>query len=117
MVLKEFAFTKIFSVLKIGPKLCTPFGFDLIRYKNGLTFNIERCYPIQLSTPTIKKQKNKIEFKKVVYTKDINDLKRGLTIMHGLKILHADIKQANIMYSASWGKCVFIDFGIANCVK
>lgn len=37
--------------------------------------------------------------------------------MHALKILHADIKQANIMYSFTWKKCVFIDFGITNCVK
>lgn len=47
MILKEVAFTKIFSVLKIGPKFCTPFGFDIIRYKNGLTFSIEKCYPVR----------------------------------------------------------------------
>jgi serine/threonine protein kinase len=34
--------------------------------------------------------------------------------MHILGILHRDIKPSNMMYSKSFGKYVFIDFGISD---
>ena len=43
-----------------------------------------------------------------------NDLKENLFEMHLLKIVHSDIKPANILFSESYKKNVFFDFGVAN---
>lgn len=37
--------------------------------------------------------------------------------MHSLKIVHRDIKPANIMYSKTFGKHVFIDFGLTKVLN
>ena len=43
--------------------------------------------------------------------------KANLLEMHTLGILHRDIKPDNIMYSQSYQKYVFIDFGISEFRK
>jgi serine/threonine protein kinase len=37
--------------------------------------------------------------------------------MHGMRIVHNDIKPENIMYSPLYKKNVFIDFGISNILS
>jgi serine/threonine protein kinase len=37
--------------------------------------------------------------------------------MHQLFIIHADIKDINMMYSPTYKKIVFIDFGTAYCLN
>ena len=37
--------------------------------------------------------------------------------MHRLSIVHLDIKNTNIMYSKSYQKIVFLDFGTSFCIK
>jgi len=37
--------------------------------------------------------------------------------MHQLSIVHVDIKIVNIMYSKSYKKIVFLDFGTSFCIK
>jgi serine/threonine protein kinase len=37
--------------------------------------------------------------------------------MHLLKIIHFDIKPSNIMFSKSYNKAVFIDFGISDLIN
>lgn len=86
------AFTKIFSALKIGPQFKNPFGFDIIRYRNGLAFDIEVCYVLKLD-PTKADSKLDLRYKRIVYKKDLEDLKKSLKSMHKLKIVHCDIKK------------------------
>jgi hypothetical protein len=42
-VLKEFFIGKIMCALKIGPKLCDDFGFDLYLSQKEVFFFIESC--------------------------------------------------------------------------
>lgn len=46
-----------------------------------------------------------------------NDLKLSLLKMHFLKIVHCDIKPANLMFSETFQKNVFVDFGIAEVLS
>lgn len=46
-----------------------------------------------------------------------NDLFSGLKVMHSLQIVHCDIKKANIGYSDSLDKWVFLDFGFTRFLK
>lgn len=48
-----------------------------------------------------------------MYKKIEGDLKKALYILHGIKIIHFDIKPENTMYSPFYNKFVFIDFGLA----
>lgn len=36
--------------------------------------------------------------------------------MHGFNIVHTDIKVENIMFSPTYKKCVFIDFGLSKII-
>jgi serine/threonine protein kinase len=45
------------------------------------------------------------------------EMKRNLLVMHSLKICHMDISPKNIMYSSTFKKWVFIDFGLSKMVK
>ena len=40
-----------------------------------------------------------------------------LTILHWLKLVHADIKPENMMFSPAYKKTVFIDFGLSSFVR
>jgi serine/threonine protein kinase len=44
-------------------------------------------------------------------------MKRNLLVMHSLKICHMDASPKNIMYSPTFDKWVFIDFGLSKMVK
>jgi serine/threonine protein kinase len=44
-------------------------------------------------------------------------LKSDMRLMHSLKIVHRDIKPENIMYSQSFKKNVFIDFGCSDFIQ
>jgi serine/threonine protein kinase len=74
------------SALKIGPKLCNEFGFDLYLSENEAFFFIEPC---------------KTEFRRLTSEGELG-LKRALKEMHLLSIVHKDIKPDNIMYSPSF---------------
>jgi serine/threonine protein kinase len=41
-------------------------------------------------------------------------MKIALRILHRLKIIHKDLKPLNFMYSNTYKKNVFIDFGISH---
>jgi len=45
------------------------------------------------------------------------DLKRSLYLLHMFQIVHLDVKSANICFSPSFGKYVFIDFGLSIVTK
>jgi len=44
------------------------------------------------------------------------DLKTALRKMHMLRIIHMDIKPMNIMYSNTFKKNIFIDFGLSDII-
>lgn len=48
---------------------------------------------------------------------DVLKLKRKLSLLHNLKIVHMDIKPANIMFSSKRKEIVFIDFGFSKMIK
>ncbi len=54
-------------------------------------------------------------------TKKITDIEKSirgsLDILHSLQVVHRDIKPENIMWSPSFQKLVFIDFGLSEIVK
>ncbi len=37
--------------------------------------------------------------------------------MHQLKVVHSDIKPPNVMFSPSYQKNVFLDFGVAEVIN
>lgn len=43
----------ICSILKIGPKISKPFGYDIVIFKNVVIFCMEYCQPV--SMPNIPK--------------------------------------------------------------
>lgn len=47
----------------------------------------------------------------------INFLKTSLVKMHRLNIIHFDINPNNIMFSQSYKKPIFIDYGFSEVVK
>lgn len=39
----------ICNILKIGPKILKPFGYDIVIFKNVIVFCMEYCQPISMS--------------------------------------------------------------------
>ena len=44
-------------------------------------------------------------------------MKKKLSVMRQLHLVHADIKPENILYSPGWRKIVLVDFGLSMFVK
>ena len=76
------------------------FGFDILIYDNFIEFFCERGQKIANYSPEIQEQ-----------------LKESLFLMHHFKIIHLDIKPENTIYSSTYMKAVFIDFGFSEIVK
>ena len=47
----------------------------------------------------------------------LKEVKKKLSKMRQLHLVHADIKPENIMYSPGWRKIVLIDFGLSMIIK
>ena len=47
----------------------------------------------------------------------MENMRKKLSRMRQLHLVHADIKPSNIFYSPGWKKLVLIDFGLAMFVK
>ena len=47
----------------------------------------------------------------------MREMKKKLSILRQLHIVHADIKPDNILYSPGWKNVVLVDFGLAMIVK
>lgn len=98
----EFAFNKICSILKIGPKVGSPsHGFDMVCFNDCIDYYMEKCQPCV--SPPEGYPLRKVERR----------LKYCVRVMHILKIMHKDIKPANILYSNSWKDLVLTDFGVS----
>lgn len=89
---------KIASVAEIGPSARNYFGFDILMYEDCAEFAMETCEPI------LPKKINR----------DL--LFWNLAVMHILHIAHLDIKPENVIFSPTYGKPVFIDFGLSKMV-
>jgi serine/threonine protein kinase len=86
------------SALRVGPYIKKVNGFDFIVHDYFIEFHMEQC----------------VTFDKISIEEE---MKRNLLVMHSLKICHMDISQKNIMYSLTFKKWVFIDFGLSRIVK
>lgn len=99
--IRELFMAKLASALGVGPTVCQPFGYDGVVFKDGLEYAMEECEP----------------FESVELTDErIEKLKGDLQLLHSLQICHCDIKPANLAWSASKGKFVFLDFGMTRFV-
>lgn len=87
----------------IAPKILTPYGFDLICYRNCIEFCMEQCLPW---------------YSAHIYGPDEIEerLKHCMVVMHLLRIVHRDIKPDNIVWSPSLQQLVLCDFGISTPV-
>jgi serine/threonine protein kinase len=100
-ILIEYGFCRICSALGVGPKVRTFQNFDVVCYDNAAQFLLEKCKPLQ-SQPL-----DEIE-PQLLYC---------LKVMHTFKLIHKDIKPANIMYSPSLQNFVLLDFGVSTYLK
>jgi len=75
------------------------FGFDLLIFEECVEFAMEICEPVKLD--------------------DLNPyaLYENLAILHQLKLIHQDIKPENIMYSPSFKRLIFIDYGLSRFIS
>lgn len=46
LTILEYCFYKLFSILRIGPKVYDIFGFNLIIYDDSIEFAVEECKEI-----------------------------------------------------------------------
>ena len=86
------------SALQIGPYVKKVNGFDFIVHGSFIEFHMEQCE--NFCTASFEEE-----------------MKRNLLVMHSLKICHMDVSPKNIMFSPTFKKSVFIDFGLSNMLK
>jgi tRNA A-37 threonylcarbamoyl transferase component Bud32 len=86
------------SALQIGPYIKKVNGFDFIVHDSFIEFHMERCDSFDTTSME-------------------EEMKRNLLIMHSLKICHMDVSPKNIMFSPTFKKPVFIDFGLSKMLK
>ena len=96
-VLRELIFYKIASILRFGPYLEKVLGYDIICYNDSIEFAMELCDDV--------KEPQSKDFEK--------DLLEGMKTMHSLQIVHRDVKPSNVVWTPSFRKWVFLDFGFA----
>ena len=86
--------------LKCGPAMPRLFAFDLLVFRNCIEFSMEFCSHRLRPGPAL-----------------AADLTAALRSLHGINVIHFDIKPENICFSEEAGKAVFIDFGLHAVVK
>lgn len=101
----EFAINKICSILRIGPRVgrASPF-FDLVCFNDGVEYYMEKCsHGVCAGEP---------------YSAErlCRRLKYCVRVMHLLRLVHNDVKPANILFSETCGDFVLADFGITAAV-
>jgi serine/threonine protein kinase len=69
----EYFLLKVASILEVGPSMSSPFGFDLVIYRNCIEFTMEFC------------KYSPSEYLEI-------DLKTAMHKLHNLRIIHFDIK-------------------------
>lgn len=79
----------------------TKLPFDIVVYSNAIQFQLEQCGPAP--------KEEAVRFDK--------EMKENLAKLHYLKLIHKDIKPANIVWSKAFKKFVFSDFAIAQFVS
>lgn len=106
-LLTEVCFAKIFSAFKTGPQWNTGSAFDMVVFQNEFYFTMELCKPVV----------NPNGFAMLCMEQEYRSLYEDLSLMHKLQIVHRDIKPYNLLWSPTFGKLVFCDFGITNYLK
>lgn len=76
----------------VAPDVETSIPYDIIVYEDSAQFHLEKCEPICLegSIKGLSLKKSFEEFR--------SDLISCLQVLHGLHIVHVDIKPDNILY-------------------
>lgn len=98
----ECAFSKVCSMLRIGPQTRAAHGFDVLCFADAIEFYMERC----LSFPFPNFRQHRWE--------DVQArLARCVRTMHGSHLIHKDIKPDNILFSPTFRAFVLADFGIS----
>ena len=111
--MKECCITKVCGVFEIGPRPVQPMGFDIITYDNCIDFCMEKCWDLLSKWEKIKNEDKQKQIKKAF----LKEMKKKLSKMRQLHLVHIDIKPDNILYSPGWRKIVLIDFGLATFIK
>ena len=78
------------------------FGYDLICYNDSIEFAMELC-----QHPDNVDERENIK----------RELFENLKTMHAFRMVHRDMKEANIGWSIEFGRWVFLDFGFATLLR
>jgi serine/threonine protein kinase len=97
--IKEYFLTKVASFAGIGPKVESYFGFDILIFADCIEFGMERCERVN------------------VHNSHQWQLYENMALMHQIGIIHQDIKPENIMFSPTFDRPIFIDFGLSRIVS
>lgn len=88
--------------MKIGPFVKNFLGVDIFIYENCVEFPME----MGDSLDNVENIENLEQ-----------DLFKNIAIMHGVQMVHMDIKPENICFSPHFKKFVFIDFGFSRLIS
>lgn len=94
----ECAIAKVCSMLGVGPKMKLDIGFDLVCYRDCIEFYMEKCEAVT------DHWKGEVSAERLKYC---------LSVMHQQRIIHRDVKPANIVWSCSQEALVLCDFGVS----
>jgi serine/threonine protein kinase len=89
-------------MLGIGPAIKTPYCFDLLCYREYIEFYMEECRNVRFHEYELENIKHR--------------LKMCLGLLHSFKIIHKDIKPANVLFSPIFNNYVLCDFGLSTAL-
>lgn len=98
-VLVEFAVAKICEIFGVGVPLRTPYGFDVLCFRDQVQFSMEMCCRAGGIAGSLTSLSTRMMY--------------CMRVMHLLGLVHKDIKPSNILYSPSLQNFVYCDFGVS----
>ena len=108
---------KLLGFLEIGPFIYTVRGFDFLVFDNYMCYEMGLCEPLYLIIEDLKQQAGNQSSREELLQNVQKDLVENTYLLHSLKLVHKDIKPANILYSKERRRYIFCDFGLTHSVQ